>query len=201
MTPDVLRQLAVALTEHACGYDRGRSKTDPVYIEVSENEHGVPRARYSSCADLAFWLLERLGCREDFLNRASLGGWVPGVNVSRLAFCRYARKPDDDWAPQPGDIVMVWNGEHGNDAHVMVALELRDGKLRTGNYGVGGMSAAASPGARISAAPLTWHNGLWWYGAKRVQRAIDITTVPLTAEPNIDGAALAGELLDAAEFT
>lgn len=203
------RRLAGALCEYACGYARGRDKTDPVYVEVTEGRDGpgpAQRKRYSSCGDLAHWMFERLGLREKFLNRASLGpnganGWVPGVNVSRLAYCGIAKIPKPGWCPQLGDVLLVWNTPQGTDAHVTIALGPPvDGKLRTANYGAGGMSEAISPGARIASGPFVEvRAGVFQYSTKRVQRYLSLEdAVALsTAPPDCAGAILPGEVLDA----
>jgi len=206
------QRAAVALAEYACGYDSGRGKLDRVYIEVTEGRDGpgpVQWRSYSSCADLAHWLYMRLGVRAAWLNRTDddfAGPWAARLNVSRLAWPPSpAIAPRADWAPEPGDVVIAWNAPDGRDAHVMVALEylplngVPGGRLRTANYGAGGMSASEHPGARLGGAPLRREGAAWMYGGKRVQRVIrlrDVITL-ITVCPNLSGAALTGEELDA----
>ncbi len=211
LTLDVWRSAAVALCEHACGYDRGRSKDDPVYVEVTEGRDGPgpeQRKKYSSCGDLAHWLFKRLGIREPWINRTdddANGPWRPGQNVSRLwgGACPFDRVPPSDplWLPEPGDVVLVWNT--GFDAHVMVALGLdRDGKLRTANYGAGGMSPLPSPGARIAASQVTRQRGRPFYGARQIQRWLPLQDAVrhITVTPDLRGAALSGEEVEAFEL-
>jgi len=212
LTTDVWRRAAVALAEHACGYDAGRTKLDPVYVEVTEGRDGPgpeQRRHYSSCGDLAHWLYKRLGIREPWVNRTDdgvNGPWRAGENVSRLwgGACPFDQVPpaDELWLPEPGDVCLIWNT--GNDAHVMVALGLdADGKrLRTANYGAGGMSPAVAPGARISSAYVTRQHGRPFYGARQIQRVLPLAAAvrQISVQPDLRGAALTGEEIDAIEL-
>jgi hypothetical protein len=199
MDIDIFRQGVVALVEYACGYDQGRTKDDPVYRAVTEYEHHVPRAKYSSCADLGHWLLYRVGVREHWINRDENGGWRDVVNISLL--CTHAKDPGGkDWSPGPGDILIIANDwPMGKDAHCTVVLEVGAGVIKTGNYGVGGMSAAASPGAEISDSRFKFDGKNWRVGLRIVRKVISVADMMrLTTEPaNWDGAALAGEVLEA----
>jgi hypothetical protein len=207
---DVWRSAAVALCEYACGYEAGRSKDDAVYREVTEKRDGPgpeQRRRYSSCGDLAHWLYKRLGIREPWINRTddgAFGPWKPGANITRLwgGACPFDQEPPGDpmWMPDPGDVVIIWNT--GVDAHVMVALG-RDGTaLRTANYGAGGMSPLASPGAKIAGKPLTFQHGKPFYGTRQVQRYLPLAAAVrhITVPPDLTGAALTGEEFDAIEL-
>jgi hypothetical protein len=211
LTLDVWQTAAVALCEHACGYDKGRSKDDPVYVEVTEGRDGPgpkQREQYSSCGDLAHWLYGRLGIREPWINRTDdgvNGPWRAGVNVSRLwgGSCPFDRVPPADplWRPEPGDVVLIWNT--GYDAHVMVALGLEPGgKLRTANYGAGGMAAALSPGAIIKSANITHKRGRPFFGARQMQRWLPLSEAVkhITVAPDLRGAVLSGEEVDAIEL-
>jgi hypothetical protein len=194
---------AVALVEYACGGAAGRTKDDPVYLAVVEHRDVPPfRARYSSCGDLAHWLLERLGLDEPWVNRASLGHYHVGANVSALAGCPVHRAPGSaDWVPRPGDILEIWNAAGGADAHVCVYLGpgSTPAHARIGNYGAGGMSAAASPGANIRDTVLTYQAVGWVLGLRKVQRVIPLAAAVLLSRrpPNLTGAAVTGELIDA----
>ena len=193
---------AVALVEYACGIP-GRTKDDPVYAAVTEHRDVPPnRAHYSSCGDLAHWLLERLGLDEPWVNRASLGHYHVGANVYSLAGCPIHQLPGGpDWKPLSGDILEIWSQPTGTDAHVCVHLGpgSSDGHVRLGNYGAGGMSAAASPGSNISDTALTFHAGLWTLGHRTVQRIIPLAAAVLLAEkpPNLTGASVTDELIGA----
>jgi len=207
LTLDVWRAAAVALCEHACGRDVGRTKDDAVYLEVTEKRDGPgpeQRRRYSSCGDLAHWLYKRLGVREEWLNRTddgAFGPWRPGANISRLwgGACPFDQVPPNDaaWMPEAGDVVLIWNT--GVDAHVMVALG-RDGPaLRTANYGAGGMSPLASPGAKIASKVLTFQHGKHFYGSRQVQRYLPLEAAVrrISVAPDLSGAELPGEDIDA----
>jgi hypothetical protein len=205
--PDISlwQMAAVALVEYACGTTpHGRDKDDPVYQAVVEGRDVAPnRARYSSCGDLAHWLLDRLGLDEPWLNRRSLGHYHVGANVSDLAGCPiHISSPFlTDWAPEPGDILEIWSTPTGVDAHVCVYLGpgSTGGKARIGNYGAGGMSAAAWPGSNISDTALAWSQGGWILGHRKVQRQIRLAdAVALAKKPaDLTGAQVTGELLDA----
>jgi len=200
----VWQTAAVALVEYACGISsEGRDKDDPVYQQVVEGRDVAPfRARYSSCGDLAHWLLERLGLDEPWVNRASLGHYHVGANVSDLSGCPIHLVPSGaDWAPAPGDILEIWNTPGGSDAHVCVYLGpgSADGKARIGNYGAGGMNAAAWPGSNISDSALTFIDSAWILGHRKVQRQIRLeTAVGLTKKPpDLTGAAITDDVIDA----
>jgi hypothetical protein len=209
-TLDVWRYAAVALCVHACGNDVGRAKDDPVYVEVTEGRDGPgpeQRKRYSSCGDLAHWLYKRLGIRAPFVNRTDdgvNGPWRAGENVARLwgGACPFdVVPPKEPWAPEAGDVLIIWNT--GFDAHVMVSLGVdRDGKLRTANYGAGGMSPGVSPGARLGASRITWQRGKPFYGARQIQRWLPLGEAVklITVAPDLRGAALSGEEVDAIEL-
>lgn len=195
---EAYRIVAIALDEWACGYDKGRPKTDPIYQQVVEGRD-VPAtyAHYSSCADRAHWRLWRLGCRLPFVNREERSplpnDWHIGMNISMLydhSKGSPAIQPTGDWVPSPGDEMIIWNT--GNDAHSLSVLSWDGTTAYTSNYGAGGMSASATPGAKIADAPLTFDGKVWKYGKisiKTVQRVIRLEDVipTLTAQANTQG--------------
>lgn len=197
---------AVELARFACNGDKGRGKDDPVYRDVTEDRDEPPnRAHYSSCGDQPHWLLERVGVREKWVNRASLRQYRVGMNIVELGLAcpiSHAAPMAVDWAgPGPGDICEIWNSPTGSDAHTFVVLGPSDipGKLLTANYGAGGMSQAAWPGARLSNSSFTHTEVGWYIGSRKMQRIIRLADyVPLiTAQPDLTGAAVSGELIDA----
>ncbi len=202
----VWQDAAIALCEHACGAPHGIGKDDAPYPEVTEGRDvGMTRAHYSSCGDLPHWLLERLGVREKWVNRQSLGHYHVGLNIVELGLgcpISHAAPTEADWpGPGTGDICEIWNGAKGKDAHVFVCLGPGSDAdhLRTANYGMGGMSAAAAPGAGISDSRLTHNPNGWYVGSRKLQRIIrfaDAVTLS-TAPPDLTGAKVAGELVDA----
>lgn len=218
------REAAVALDTWACGGAVGRSKTDPVYQLIVEGRD-VPSSyeRYSSCADRAHWRLWRLGCRLPFVNREERSplphDWHVGVNISNLHDVRqgspclfrvddqgrkYATQPGADWEPSPGDELIIWNT--GNDAHSLSIISHDGSRAVTANYGAGGMSKAAFPGAKLGNAPLVFKAGHWWYGegarAKQVMRVLRLVDIieTLTAKADLSGpefdAVFTGEVKD-----
>jgi hypothetical protein len=137
MDENTIRAFANELVSYACGrWTGGRSEDDPVYQQVTEGRDvGAARRTYSSCADLAHWLLYRLGSRVDFINRKEHNGWKVGVNVSALAFSPVAEVATETDQYQAGDVLVIWSKPDGTDAHVMIALEHSGSTLVTGEYG------------------------------------------------------------------
>ena len=223
-TLDVWQRGAVALDEWACGYDQGRSKDDPVYLrDVCEGrDFGAARARYSSCGDRFHWRQFRLGVREDWVNRAQHKGWKVGQNISKIASIPWAAgygKPLPEFLDLlPGDELLIWNNPKGTDAHSLsiTQVSLLDVttnpgggvKLTTANYGAGGMSPAASPGARIGSSQLVYKRGAGglghYYGARMLQRVVRLSDIVehITAKPDLSSGTLSltGEDIDALEL-
>ena len=137
MDATITREFVVQLISYACGrFENGRDEDDPVYQTVTEGRDVPPfRKTYSSCGDLAHWLLFRLGSRLDLVNRKEHKGFKIGKNVSKLAFASLAENAADDDVYEAGDILIIWSREDGTDAHVMVALSHHDKTLVSGEYG------------------------------------------------------------------
>jgi hypothetical protein len=198
-----------ALAQWACGYSAGRSKTDPVYVEVTENEHGCKREQYSSCADLAHWIAKRCGVREGWVNRTDDDWgerWQFAVNVSKLnGVCKSV---SGTFLPELGDICISWNKPDTSDAHVWVYLgpnPARPGEHFSANYGAAGMSAATFPGARIASKPMRVEGSALVYGTRRVQRVLTVPALiaRINAKPDLSGptfdSEFTGEVQDALE--
>lgn len=214
MTLSSWQAASVAFDEWACNGTSGRAKTDPVYQLIVEGRD-VPAtyAGYSSCGDRAHAKFWRFGCRLPFVNREERNpghphDWHVGANIIYLhdilkgAPCMqkkdanghpYAVRPDADWVPEPGDELLIWNDP--NHAHCLsiTAYDSVSHKARTANYGAGGMSKSAFPGAKIGVASLVYsaHDG-WLYGdshTTRVQRVTKLAALvaTLTEKPNFDG--------------
>lgn len=126
---EVIRQAACALALYAVDddYKKGRVSGDPIHEEVTEGRRkawedarkkGAEWARtgtYSSCGDLAHWLLYKLGCREDWVNRREHLGWKVQANIWKLVTCpAYVRKGE----PIPGDILHMVTPGIPNSDHV-----------------------------------------------------------------------------------
>ncbi len=142
-----LRQLALAYLDLATDADRGRSETDPLYIAITE-ERDFGKG-YSSCGDLAHWLLFRLGVRCSWVNRAeSATGWKMGANIWRLVSCPASRGPIEGEHYEPGDILVIYNDPQGKDAHALVVREHRGHELLTADYGQPGGARRNRPFVR-----------------------------------------------------
>lgn len=140
---EAYRLIARKFVEHACGGPGGRGESDPVYQAVTEGrDTGKMQRSYSSCGDLAHWLLFRLGVRESWVNRdETYRRWRSGQNISALCWppCP-SRRARDGERFDAGDVLVVYNGENGYDAHALVVLEHADGVVLSGDYGQpGGM--------------------------------------------------------------
>src|SRR5262245_45090042 len=167
------RQLATDLVEYACGGAGGRDEKDPVYRAVTEGRDNGP---YSSCGDLAHWMLYRLGVRLPFINRAEHLGWTSGANVARLAFDRLAvEHPSKEERFKPGDIGIVWSGPDGFDAHVFVILDdQQPHALFVGEYG--------QPGGALHTRRVGYNIGRLAIGPKPLQRVLRLDEVIAAAE-------------------
>lgn len=138
-----IREEAYKLCELATGYGKGRTVDDPIYQEIVEGRD--PGPVYSSCADLAHWMLYRLGCREEFINRDEHLGWRSIVNVARLTAPPVGSNSFAEPNPtdaqlvnaDTGDIIVMWDRRDVTDAHVCV-LDTYDGyTLSTWDLGQG----------------------------------------------------------------
>jgi hypothetical protein len=171
-SPVDYRALAAELVEYACGGAGGRSEADPVYQAVTEGRDvGAMQARYSSCGDLAHWLLYRLGVRLPFVNRAEHLGWTSGANVSRIAFANVAESdPRQNAHYLPGDIGIVWSKPEGTDAHVFVILEdAQPSALLVGEYG--------QPGGHVRARAIGYESGRLRIGSRTLRRVLRLDRV------------------------
>jgi hypothetical protein len=162
------------LLEWACV--GGRNDEDhPNYTAVTEGrDTGAMQKKFSSCGDLAHWLLYRLGCRQPWINRKEHLGWKVGTNVSTLAFTAPAsvRQPPVPGAPfDTGDILIVWNNDDGTDAHVMVVHSFSASPFRliVGEYG--------QPGGHVAERSLDRRQGAFYIGRRRVQRWLPLALV------------------------
>lgn len=170
--PGLVGDAICALSRYMCGvaFDavpkpgeviQGFDKLNPVYVATTERRDGPgpeQRKRYSSCGDQLHAILERIGVRnEHWVNRASLGNYTVGANISLLGPgpCPAAKTPprDVNYRPPAGSLCLMWTT--GTDAHAFVVLgDGSDaGHILTANYGAGGMSESASPGADIADSP------------------------------------------------
>lgn len=225
---EALGQAIVELSYCFCGVERdkrpvpgqvvaGLNKLAPVYVAATERRDGpgaAQRKRYSSCGDQLHAILERVGVREPWVNRASLGQYRATKNIQELepydarnnpigsTAAVYAPK-DPAYRPPPGSLCLIWTT--GYDAHALVALGPGSdaGHVLTGNYGAGGMSESITPGANVADSPCSWdpaREALTIGGSHRVLHCV-ITPAALaahiTAQIDLTGCQVTGELLDA----
>lgn len=231
----LLGDAIVALSHHFCGVElgkvpppggslEGRDKLDPVYVKVTEHRDGpgpLQRKTYSSCGDQLHAILERLGVRLPFLNRASLKQYQSGANITRLQrpACPSAITPPKDPAYRPpvGALCLIWTS--GYDAHALTILGPGSdaNHILTGNYGAGGMNSGTRPGANMSDSPLALEmravlgkdgrpdhyepTGRLMIGASK--RRLQCVITPASIVPYIDaqidlsGAEVTGDLINA----
>ncbi len=161
------------------------SEADERYQLVTEGRDvGVMQARYSSCGDLAHWLLYRLGVRLPWVNRAEFKGWVVGANVSKLASNPCSQTPGLSTNYETGDVAVIWNNPTGDDAHVIVCASqmAANGDLITAEYG--------QPGGRLGPRAFVVEHGSRHCGKRKIQRWLPLAFV-------LEIAAEQGALVDA----
>lgn len=146
------------------------------YISVTEGrDAGKFQQAYSSCGDLAHWLLFRLGCRQPWINRKEHLGWKEGKNVSALAFTAPSSVRRTEPRPgsplDTGDVVIIWNKADGTDAHVAVVYEFTTSPFRliVAEFG--------QPGGHIAERKLTPRNGELFIGSRQLQRWLPLHLV------------------------
>lgn len=129
------------LLSKAVNDEHGRDESDPFYRVVTEDRDGpTPKLRnaYSSCGDLAHWLLRCLGVRAGWLNRNDDGDgqpWRSGVNLNWLTpwpigKCSIA-KPRWQGTFGPGDVIVVT----GSHALAVISYDAEQDALTTAEYG------------------------------------------------------------------
>lgn len=177
------RLVPLSWCEMAVDYNTGVLVNNPVYKAVTEGRD--PGPGYSSCADLAHWMLFRMGVRSKWINRAEHLGWKSGLNVSMLAFsCPVARAPHPGEVLQRGDIMIVWNKPQGQDAHVNVVsgFNLDAMEVNTWDYG----QAAVNPdawnrtmveGTRRTSKLYADAQKNWWVGSRKLQKVLPLMEV------------------------
>lgn len=145
-----MREKAIAFCDAATRHGTGVRLRDPEYQQIVEGRDRGPK--YSSCGDLAHALLEHLGVRAPWVNRASLGQWQDGANVNRLARhpvgnskrCPLARPMRAGEQLQSGDIAVAWKeGGNANDAHVFIIDTHGPESISSWDYGQGSMRETA----------------------------------------------------------
>lgn len=136
-----VRELACDFLVMACKDTHGRRQYDPIFEAVTEKRQG---RGYSSCGDLAHWLLFRMGFRCPWLNRAEFKGWRQGQNL-RLVCAQdagggnaLAKRPRLGQVIDAGD-VLVTNARDPNRSHVILvmgaAVIQKGARVHTAEYG------------------------------------------------------------------
>lgn len=180
------RSVARDMCEWATYGDAGVTEQSERYKLVTEGRD--PGPKYSSCADLAHWMLFRLGVRSLWLNRDEEIGDGPGqdweiaVNVSNLAFGPCAQTPIPGALPGCGDIWIVWAHPKGTDAHVLVCekLDPAAGVLHSWDYGQATTNPAtwkphSIEGRRRERAVRLLPGGVWMFpDGRRLQKTLPL---------------------------
>jgi hypothetical protein len=123
---------AVELLEYAC--DGDPEKGSPRWLEVTEGRNAP---EYSSCGDLAHWMLFRLGFRMRWINRNENRGWKQGMNIAYLVSHGL---PFNGQRLEGGDVIVVANEwPQGYDAHAVCVIDQpNERKLLTAESGLPG---------------------------------------------------------------
>lgn len=173
-----MRWCEIAVDSHT-----GVTVSSPIYKAITENRD--PGPSYSSCADLAHWMLYRLGVRSKWINRKEHLGWTSQVNVSKLVFsCPVSRPPKPGEVLKRGDVMIVWNKPNGEDAHVNVveAFHLDISEVQTWDYGQAAMNPdtwkpSMVEGCRRDTKISVDANKNWIIGSRKLQRVLPLMDV------------------------
>jgi len=182
----VRRDMARAWCDYATDGDKGRTLKDPIYQQISEfRDHG---GDYSSCGDLAHWLLYRLGCREDFVNRVEGGHYRSGLNVNLLHARPVGSNAEAEiWdgefeSLEVGDILVYWSNATATNTHVNVFESYHDGALSTWDYGQGPFGGQGSDPNPIEAKKRT---RLVSEMVRPIKSVLRLGNVKFAAEPDV----------------
>ncbi len=172
---DIARSFATEFLNYACGrWTGGREENEAVYAQVSEGRDiGAMQKSYSSCGDLAHWLLFRMGCRSAFINRKEHLGWRVGQDISVLVAARVAHNASELDRYAAGDILVIWSKPDGTDAHVMVVLSHDANTLTSAEYGHPGGACRVHPWAKPG-----------WIGRRKIHKVLRLIEVMQDAEAN-----------------
>lgn len=176
------RDLALALAAYAVNDGQGRDIGDPVHELVTEgrtkaNEErraaGSPEVPYSSCTDLATWMLASMGCvDESLINRDDDGGRIPwqiGASLPRLVHAPSYQPASKGGAPAPGDILFLT--DRGGHVAVLRVWDELAGLATTDDYG--------QPHGRRRHRTLRRQGGVWTLDGRPLGGWIDLDAVPL----------------------
>lgn len=182
-----IRAAALALGRYAVDAPRGRVPPDPVHEWITEGRRlqyerawaaGAAWARalpagYSSCGDLAHWLLLCLGVRDErYVNRDGDGGthpWLAGVNISRLVELPAYVRAIGSAVPSPGDIVHLAAPDH---VAICEAFSCEEVTMSSFDYG----QPYGGPRTRA----IVRHGSVWIVGGRALQGWVDIERLSLS---------------------
>lgn len=191
----IFRAQAVLLAKWATAdeADPGEPVGSIVYRFVTESRHYWAqkwRTFYSSCGDLATFVLASLGCGtpdDPWINRGPFakgavprdGEWGIGENISDLqnyAPAWQAHPKAGEFRPEPGDIVCMGNDPKGRDAHIFVIGEVREDDYVTYDYGQPGgarrIKTMTSPSDPDAPATIAGKRVLGWLPLWRHVQAV-----------------------------
>lgn len=146
------REVARDWCNFAVADEAGRVANDPAYRRITEGRDRGPS--YSSCGDLAHWLLFVLGCREPWINRVEHNGWRGGLNINLLAAPPVGVNPIaesnlDPTTLETGDVALIWKRSDATDAHALIVDHIdAAGLLHSWDYGQGPLDPAAWAGGQ-----------------------------------------------------
>ena len=210
------RRYARALARWRCGGKNGRSKLDPVYVDTTQGrDFEANWEDYSSCGDLLHAVAVDLGVPTStpWINRddKTIGKhWQFGThenghrdNISMLQFYGGpAIKTPIGYLPEPGDFLLCWH-DNMTGVHVRIAGNTTAGVLESFDYGAGGMTRTAVPGAVCSFLKLSTNGGKLIVTSTRtgqskcVQKIITLPTIMAFAGANRPG--MTGEEIEELE--
>lgn len=176
------RDLALALAAYAVNDGQGRDVGDPVHELVTEGRtlanmqrraKGSPEVAYSSCTDLATWVLASMGCvDESLINRSDDGGRIPwqiGASLPRLVHAPSYQPASGGGAPAPADILFLT--DKGGHVCVLRVWDELAGVVTSDDYG--------QPYGRRRHRTLRRQGGVWTLDGRPLGGWIDLDQVPL----------------------
>jgi len=180
--PDHRRRVALELAAYATNDGKGRDVGDPVHEAITEgrtlaNEqrrrNGSPEVPYSSCTDLATWLLASMGCTdESLINRSDDGGRIPwqiGASLPRLVHAPSYQQAAAGGTPAAGDILFLT--DRGGHVAVLRVWDELAGLATTDDYG--------QPYGRRRHRTLRRQGGVWTLDGRPLGGWLDLDQVPL----------------------
>ncbi len=190
-TGDVRTQVTTLARAYA-GYSIG----DSLFDEVTQGRAGAPL--YSSCGDLANFLLYRMGNRDPkMVNRqvpqAGLT-WTPSLNINKPTLRAkqtgaWVQPSADNPLPKPGDIFLIGEyspTEHDKEhqEHIGIVLSVDGNKVTTADYGQ--RDASGNPSSSVNI--RNYSDGKLdgpGFPPRAIQGWIDIEQVKRTAEADL----------------